>query len=69
MVNHVIGEDRLLALQELDFVKKSSLAVDYIDLVYVHDRLVSLGRKLQPGLRISSSEEDQLPTVFMNGVS
>ncbi|KAG0582147.1 hypothetical protein KC19_3G037400 [Ceratodon purpureus] len=64
MVNHVIGEDQLLALQELAFVKKSSLDVDGIDRVHVHDLLVSLGRKLESGLRISSSEEDQLPTLL-----
>jgi hypothetical protein len=64
MVTHVIGEDRLLALQELAFVKRSSLDVDDIDRVHVHDLLVSLGRKLEPGLRISSSEEAQLPTLL-----
>lgn len=68
MVNHVIGEERLLALEELAFVKKKrSLDGDDIARVHVHDLLVSLGRKLEPGLRISSVGEDQLPTVF-NGV-
>lgn len=65
MVEHVIGEERLLALEELAFVKKKpSLDEDAIARVHVHDLLISLGRKLEPGVRISSAGDDQLPALL-----
>lgn len=43
---------------------RRSLDVDVIARVHVHDLLVSLGRKLEPGLRIFSVGESHLPTLL-----
>lgn len=64
MVNYVIGEDRLVALQELALVKKKRLDFDEFSRVHIHDLLVALGRNYEKGVRIWSDGASEIPSVL-----